>query len=220
MRLSPRFLDGHVALTYSIGVQEWLAGSTGTSFRRFNMDLSHEFPLYRNMRSLNPREFNGPDSCKEDVNAKTCPPVTHNLEGSFGLRFLYTASFSGASAIPFYFDPTLGGSDINGNTLLPSYADYRFRGPNLMLLRGTFEHSIYKWPVGVKFMVDEGRVALTHNDLGFDHLAHSYAAGLTVHAGGLPVVDLLFAWGGHEGTHSIVNLNNSLLGGAARPSLF
>jgi hypothetical protein len=220
VRMSPRFLNGHVALNYSIGVQEWVAGSTGTSFQRFSADLSHQFPLYRNMRSLAPREFNGPDSCKEDVNAAKCPPITRNLEGSFGLRFLYTTSYSGSKAIPFYFDPTLGGSDINGTILLPSYADYRFRGPNLMLLRGTFEHSVYKWPVGVKFMVDEGRVAMTPGSLGFNHLAHSYAAGLTVHAGGLPVVDLLFAWGGHEGTHNIVNVNSSLLGGAARPSLF
>jgi hypothetical protein len=89
-----------------------------------------------------------------------------------------------------------------------------------MLLRGSFEHSIYKFPVGVKFMVDEGRVALTPGDLGSGHLAHSYAAGLTLHAGGLPLVDLLFAWGGHEGTHTIANVNNSLLGGASRPSLY
>ncbi len=57
-------------------------------------------------------------------------------------------------------------------------------------------------------------------DLGFDHLAHSYAAGLTVHAGGLPVIELLFAWGGHEGTHTIANVSASLLGGTSRPSLF
>ncbi len=218
--LSPSFANGRVALSYSIGFQEWVAGAGAPSFRRFNVDLGHQFPLYRNMRSLAPRQINGPDSCLQEVNAKTCPPVTRNLEGSFGLRFLYTASFSGRGAIPFYYDPTLGGSDINGNALLPSYADYRFRGPNLMLLRGSFEHSIYKWPVGVKFLVDEGRVALTRGDLGFSHLSHSYAAGLTLHAGGLPVMDLLFAWGGHEGTHTIAAVNNSLLGGAARPSLF
>jgi hypothetical protein len=221
IRVRPVFANGHVRLNYSAGFQEWVSGDTGSSFRRFTADLGHEFPLYSGSRSLNPQEFNGPDSCLQDVNAKGCPAITHNLEGSFGVRFLYTASFiPGSNAIPFYLDPTLGGSDINGTTLLPSYTDYRFRGPNLLLLRGSFEHSIYKWPVGVKLMIDEGRVALTHSDLGFDHLAHSYAAGLTVHAGGLPVIDLLFAWGGHEGTHNIANVNSSLLGGTARPSLY
>jgi hypothetical protein len=34
------------------------------------------------------------------------------------------------------------------------------------------------------------------------------------------MVYLLFAFGGHEGTHTIVNVNTSLLGSSARPSLF
>jgi hypothetical protein len=220
IQLSPTLANGHVQFNYSLAFQEWIAGSSGGSFQRFKADLSHVFPLYSGMRSLSPREFNGPDSCKQDVNAKACPPITRNLEGSFGLEFMYTASFvSAGSSVPFYLDPTIGGSDINGTTLLPSYADYRFRGPDLMLFRASFEHSIYKWPVGAKFMVDEGRVGMTTGDLGFDHLAHSYAAGLTVHAGGLPVIDLLFAWGGHEGNHTIATVDNALLGGSSRPPL-
>jgi hypothetical protein len=33
-------------------------------------------------------------------------------------------------------------------------------------------------------------------------------------------VYLLFAFGGKEGTHTIANMNTSLIGGSARPSLF
>jgi hypothetical protein len=51
-------------------------------------------------------------------------------------------------------------------------------------------------------------------------LLHSYSAGLTLRAGGFPMVYLMYAWGGHEGTHTIVNVNTSLLGGADRPSLY
>ncbi len=221
IRVRPSFAKGYIRLNYSLAFQEWVAGNSSYSFRRFTADLSHQFPLYRRTRSLLPKEFNGPDSCSQDVNAPSCAPISRNLEGSFGLRFLYTGSYvPQGHAVPFYFDPTVGGSDINGTALLPSYPDYRFRGPNLLLLRGSFEHSIYKWPIGVKFMVDEGRVAITRGDLGWNHLAHSYAAGLTVHAGGLPVIDLLFAWGGHEGTHTIANVSSSLLGGTSRPSLY
>ena len=220
VRLTPSFAGGHVRLNYSLGFQEWLGGGRD-SFRRFTSDFGHEFPLYSRSRSLAPRTFNGPDSCLEDANAKGCPSLSRNLEGSFGLRFLYTASYTSAgSTVPFYFDPTLGGADINGTIFLPSYRDYRFRGPNLLVARASFEHSVYKWPVGVKFLVDEGKVAQVRSDLGFSHLAHSYAAGLTIHAGGLPVVDLLFAWGGHEGTHNLAIVNPSLLGGAPRPSLY
>jgi hypothetical protein len=217
IRMSPAVANGHLQFNYSAALQEWASGNSGGSFRRFSVDLGHVFPLYNGMRALGPQEFNGPDSCRESATATNCPPVTHNLEGSFSFEFLYTASGGGAS--PFYFDPTIGGSDIDGAKLLPSYADYRFRGPDLMVLRGSFEHSLYKWPVGVKFMVDEGRVGMTSGDVFSSHLAHSYAAGFTVHAGGLPVIDLLFAWGGHEGNHSIATVDNALLGGSSRPSL-
>jgi hypothetical protein len=122
-------------------------------------------------------------------------------------------------SVPFYFQPTLGGSDIDNNPALASYADYRFRAPNLLLARGSFEHSIWG-PFGLSFMVDEGKVAPTHGHIAFSHLLHSYSAGLTLRAGGFPMVYLMYAWGGHEGTHTIVNVNTSLLGGADRPSLY
>jgi hypothetical protein len=151
----------------------------------------------------------------------TCPPVSHsrNLNGSINVRLLLSESINSAtSAVPFYFQQTLGGSDINGALALGSYQDYRFRAPNLLLLEESFEHSIWG-PFGLKFMADEGRVALTRGDLGFSHLRHSFAGGFTLRAGGLPMVSLMFAWGGPEGHHNIFNMNTSLLGGSARPLL-
>lgn len=67
---------------------------------------------------------------------------------------------SATSVVPFYFQHTLGGSDINGVPWLSSYQDYRFRAPNLLVLRESFEHSIWG-PFGFQFMADQGRVALT-----------------------------------------------------------
>ena len=122
--------------------------------------------------------------------------------------------------MPLYFQPTLGGADINGNTSLSSYQDYRFRGPNILLLRENFEHSIGKLPLGVALRADQAKLGLTRGDVGSNHWLHSYAAGLTLRAGGFPQVYLLFAFGGKEGTHTIANMNTCLLGGSARPSLF
>jgi hypothetical protein len=121
--------------------------------------------------------------------------------------------------VPFYFQPTLGGSDIDGNPALPSYQDYRFRAPNNILAEARFEHSIYG-PFGFTALIDEGKVALRRGDLDFSHLRHSYAVGLTLRAGAFPMVWLLFSWGGHEGTHTIGAMNTSLLGASARPSLY
>jgi hypothetical protein len=90
----------------------------------------------------------------------------------------------------------------------------------MMLMRGKIEHSIGKLPIGAMFSVDEAKIAMRRDDISFDHLKQSFAAGLTVRAGGLPVFYLLFAWGGPEGHHTIANLSSTLLGGSSRPSLF
>jgi hypothetical protein len=88
-----------------------------------------------------------------------------------------------------------------------------------MLFRADIEHSIWG-PIGAMFLVDTGKVAVARGDLGFQHLLHSYAVGLTIRAGGYPMVQLLFAWGGHEGTHTIATINPALTGGGSRPSLY
>ena len=152
-----------------------------------------------------------------------CPIVstTENLEGSINLRLYMSESFAKAgSVVPFYLSPTIGGSDLDGNAMLASYPDYRFRGPDLLLLRGSFEHSLGKLPVGAVFFVDEGKIGLRRDDVDFTHLRHTFSAGVTVHAGGLPVISLTFAWGGPEGDHTTANINPALLGGSGRPSLF
>jgi hypothetical protein len=221
VRIRPTFFGDYLRLNYFVTFQQFLAaGDSAFSFRRFTVDLAHQIPLYRKTtRTLLPRDLNGPDECSLDKDLN-CPAITRDREGSIGLRLLISESMAPAGhVVPFYFQPTLGGSDINGNPWLSSYQDYRFRAPNIMVLRASFEHSVYG-PLGVTFAVDEGKVALNRDDIDFSHLLHSYSAGLTLRAGGLPQVWLIFAWGGHEGTHTIGNVNTSLLGGAIRPSLF
>jgi hypothetical protein len=220
LRVKPHI--GDFELNYLAKFQQYFAPSSSQdSFLRWTVDLNHTYYLYGRSQSAPPStEGKGPDSCA--IGTEKCPPIPHtrNLNGSIGVRLLVSESMtSGTSAVPFYFQQTLGGSDINGALSLGSYQDYRFRGPNLLLLQENFEHSIWG-PFGVKFMADQGRVALTRGDLGFSHLKHSFAGGLTLRAGAFPMVSLMFAWGGPEGNHNIVNMNTSLLGGSARPSLF
>jgi hypothetical protein len=220
-RIRPVFGD-YFQLNYLANFQQFFAPSSSqSSFLRWTVDLNHAFYLYGYTQSAPKNaDTNGPDECAP-ANEK-CPEVSHsrNLNGSIGVRLLLSESINSAtSAVPFYFQQTLGGSDIDGAMSLGSYQDYRFRAPNLVLLQESFEHSIWG-PFGLKFMADEGRVALTRGDLGFDHLKHSFAAGLALRAGGFPMVSLMFAWGGSEGHHNIFNMNTSLLGGSARPSLY
>jgi hypothetical protein len=225
IRIRPVFASDVVRLNYSLAYEQYIAPEKSTfSFQRLTIDLGHEVALYgKTTRVLGPRAANGPDDCAIDpVTRPKCPnPVARNLEGTVGFRFFTALSMTpGGSVVPFYYQPTLGGADINGNPSLSSYQDYRFRAPNAMLLRESFEHSIWTLPIGFAFLVDEGKVGLTRGDLGSSPWLHSFSTGLTLRAGGFPQIYLLFSWGGNEGTHTIANLNTSLLGGSARPSLY
>jgi hypothetical protein len=195
-RMRPHLLSDYLRLNYFVNFQQYVAADSTFSFRRLTVDLGHQIPLYRkSTRTLLPKNQNGPDACAESFT-------------------------SAGSVVPFYFQPTLGGGDLNGNTTLPSFQDYRFRAPNVMFLHEGFEHSIWKLPLGVAFSADQGKVALNRGDLGSNPWLHTYSAGLTLRAGGFPQIFLLYSWGSGEGTHLIGNVNTSLLGGAARPSLF
>jgi len=221
VRIKPVIGD-YFQLNYMAKFQQFFAPSNSqSSFLRWTADLNHTFFLYGHTQSApKSTDGNGPDECGPLT--APCPSVSHsrNLNGSVGARLLLSESItSGTSAVPFYFQPTLGGGDIDGMPSLSSYQDYRFRAPNILLLQEKFEHSIWG-PLGFTFMADQGRVALTRGDIGFSHLKHSFGTGLTLRAGGFPMVYLMFAWGGNEGHHTIGSMNTSLIGGSSRPSLY
>lgn len=236
LRLVPTLFNNRVRLNYLLQFQQfWAPGDSAYSFRRFNADFNHEIPLSTLSKAFSKHyelkespvfPHNGPDYCGGGANenaAMPCPPValTSKLEGSIRLRAFLSESFAkNGSNVPFYFSPTIGGSDINGTPMLPSYPDYRFRGTDLLLFRGTVEHSLGPLPIGALFTVDEAKIGLRRDDISLDHFRHSFGAGLTVHAGGLPVISFLYTWGGGEGSHTMATVDPALLGSSARPSLF
>lgn len=224
LRMRPSFHNDLYHLNYDFAYRPFVATSgPGLSFQRFTADLSHQISLYHTSATF-PFDSNGPNDCIPDPTADRprCPKVTtRDLEGSVGIRFFTALSFTpGQDTVPFYFQPTLGGSDLNGNVSLGSYPDYRFRAPNVLMLRESFEHSIWKLPVGVALFADQGKASLTQAALSSDPWRHSFSTGLTLRAGGFPQVYLLFSWGGKEGTHVNASLNTTLLGASARPELF
>jgi hypothetical protein len=226
VRIMPRLSNGRVRLNYLATLQQFVAASDSRySFRRWTIDLSNEYALYKTVAPALTRDENGPNQCAENPGDDHCPPLippaaSRNYTGSIGVRLL--ASKSGVSAghvVPFYFQQTVGGSDINGHRILPSYDDYRFRGPHLFVLQESFEHSIFKTPVGIWLAADQGKVARQEDGLNLDNLLHSYTFGLTLRAGGFPAVIASWSTGGTEGHHFAFTINTSLLGGSARPSL-
>jgi hypothetical protein len=226
IRMRPVWANDVVRLNYSLAYQQYFApGNSTFSFQKLTVDLGNEFALYgKTTRLLGPIPGNGPDTCflnPADKEPKCPDPYVRNSEGTIGLRFFTSLSMTpGGDIVPFYFQPTLGGSDIYGDSTLSSYQDYRFRAPNVLFFRESFEHSIFRLPLGIAFRADQGKVAMTRGGLGSSPWIHSFSAGLTLRAGGFPQVYLLYSWGGNEGTHTIANVNSSLLGGSSRPSLY
>jgi hypothetical protein len=219
-RLAPSLFNGHARLNYLFQWQQFVASDSASSFRRWTVDLAHEVPIYRTSAPVMARATNGPNECATGPTADTCPPISHDRWGTVSFRALIAKSGVGSgSAVPFYFMQTLGGSDINGNRALPSYEDYRFRGPHVILFQETFEHSLYG-PIGLFVGSDQGKVALQDDKLDLSDLRHSVALGVTLRAGGFPAVVFSYANGGSEGHHIAFTINTSLLGGSARPSLY
>ena len=224
VRMRPSTPNNLVHFNYDVAYRPFIdASGSGFSFQRLTFDLYQEISFYHTNLYVG-RDTNDPNDCRVDPSDdhSPCPKASsRSLQGTLGLRMFTSLSMTpGTNVVPFYFQPTLGGSDINGSSSVSSYQDYRFRAPNVLLFQENFDHSIGKWPLGITLRADQGKVALLRGDLGSNHWNHSYAAGVNLRAGGFPMVYLLFAFGGHEGTHTIVNMNTSLLGSSARPSLF
>ena len=221
VRIKPSLVNGHLQLNYMTKFQQYVATDSAYSFHRWTLDLNHEVPLYRNSARLGPRDANNPNDCARDVTAAACPSVSRNRTGTVNVRMLLSRSgVSDTASVPFYFQETLGGTDINGSRVLPSYEDYRFRGPHVLLVQESFEHSLGDWPVGVWIASDQGRVSLQDDNGDAGTFRTTFAAGLTLRAGGFPAVLFSWATGGSEGQHVAITVSSSLLGGSARPSLY
>lgn len=219
LRMSPSIGGDHLRLNYLIMAQQFLTGSSdASSFRRYRLDLRHEIPIYGHSGGAQSREFNSPNDCGTSAGNTRCPAISRDRYGTFTARMLLVTSAAGTGRqVPIYFQPTLGGSDINGESTLASYDDSRFRAPHLLLFQQTFEMSVWRM-IGARLQVDEGTVAMTRGDLS-SNFRHSVSAGVTVRAGGFPMMVLSYATGGPEGHHVTAAISTSLLGGSSRPPL-
>ena len=90
---------------------------------------------------------------------------------------LILSDTSAGRVIPFYLQDTLEGTDINGDPSLRGFADYRFRGPDSMVMEAQWDRRLWK-VLGIMIFYDAGRVAMQKSDLDFSNLHHSVGGGL------------------------------------------
>ena len=125
-----------------------------------------------------------------------------NLDFRFRLSSARTGS---GKQVPFYYQDTLGGSDINNDPALRGFADYRFRDRNLMVLQTEYQINI-KNGYGVMVFYDTGKVAPTLGGLGSARLRHSYGVGFTMFSGDRVYFKVYIGLGGGEGRRMFVGV--------------
>ena len=170
-------------LNYHIGYNFFTDTDTGHySFQRFRADLRHNVYFTRS-KSIPKRDA-----------------------GVLEIRGLLSMSRASAgNAIPFYLQETLGGSDINNDPTLRSFADYRFRGPHLVEISTQYERRVWSY-FGVLGFYDAGQVATRKGDLSFGNMRQSFGFGINVWVEAKVVFRAYIGLGGGEGSHRYVGL--------------
>jgi hypothetical protein len=134
--------------------------------------------------------------------------------GTFSTTGLVTTSYTGTtSTVPFYFQPTLGGTDVDGTETLRGLADYRLRAPNRLLIQEDFDKTLlnlnWKSPrgdtyglgqYGLYLFFDAGNVALNPSSLSMGNLRTDAGIGLSVAIGTKILGRIYLGFGAGEGT--------------------
>lgn len=126
--------------------------------------------------------------------------------GRLDLRsnFITSNAASGAQ-VPFYLQPTVGGSDINSQVSLRGYPDYRFRDTDATFSQ--VEYSIpVRDPVGLLLFYDAGTVGPTFGSLSWANLRQDGGAGVTFRLQGSVAAQAFVAWGAGHGPNLGFNL--------------
>lgn len=207
------YLDAHTGSNTS---QTWQRTKARVTFDHFT-DLDSKAYTFQRLSGFATTSFD----LRRDMSSLTlpwwksmlCEPLQSQCSmGQLIFNGLVTASYVGTgSSVPFYLQPTLGGTDINGVDTLRGILDFRLRAPNRVLMQAQFDHHVWSL-VGVSGFYDVGKVALQPGDLGFNHLRHDIGIGAFLKIQNKVVLRAYVAFGGGEGVHPNAKFPSALWG--------
>lgn len=136
-----------------------------------------------------------------DVEAQQFIPVLNDRR-VFAFRAKSTTSYTAAgAAIPFYMQPSLGGSeDLRG------YRPYRFRGDNLLLMSAEYRWEIFSG-LDMAMFGDAGKVYNHRSELALNELESDIGIGLRFNQRNKTFLRIDAAFS-HEGFQVWVRFNN------------
>jgi outer membrane protein assembly factor BamA len=159
---------------YSLTLASYADLEGGTfSFRRTDLHLQQFFPIFDKKRVF-------------AVQARVLASDTANNE-----------------SVPFYFQPTIGGS-----TTLRGFADYRFRDRNALYLNAEYRWEAFS-ALDMALFSDWGKVTSRAGDLDFGDLKHAYGIGLRFNTYKTVFLRLDIGTGGGEGIRYYFKFNKA-----------
>jgi hypothetical protein len=175
-------------------------GST-YAFRQFRYDGHQSMELHEVLRNTFPagahRLVHYICETKKGENSKKSDECNF---GQFDVKTrLILTQTSGSNQIPFYLQPTLGGTDIDSQVTLRGWDNYRFRAQDIALVQFEYGIPVYD-PFGVYVFYDAGTVGNTASELAVGRFRQDAGFGLSVRVLGQVVIQTYYAYGaGHGG---------------------
>jgi hypothetical protein len=121
----------------------------------------------------------------------------------FAFQFGVTGTDADAGhRVPFYMQPTLGGSRT-----LRSAADYRFRDTHALWLNAEYRWEAFS-ALDMALFTDWGKVAGRASDLDLSDLEHAYGIGFRFNTAKSVLMRFDIAAGGSEGVQYLINFSN------------
>ena len=120
--------------------------------------------------------------------------------GELSFRPLFVLSSSNSGVVPFYLEPTLGGSDIESRLTLRGFNNYRFRAPDAALVGMDYQIRVFD-PIGALLFYEAGNVGNSAGDLSFAHARQDAGMGATFRLLNNVVAQVYLGFGAGHGSH-------------------
>ncbi len=164
---------------------------------------------FAQIHNYSDRTFGTSDFRRLDLEAQQYIPVL-NQRRVFALRARSAMTWSDAP-VPFYMQPSLGGSDD-----LRGYRPYRFRGDNLFVMNAEYRWEIFSG-LDMALFADAGKVYDRKSDFSLAHLESSAGFGFRFNERNRTFLRLDVAFS-HEGFQVWVKFNDIFKKGPVRTS--
>jgi outer membrane translocation and assembly module TamA len=152
--------------------------------------------LYRvDFSHYDDRDFNAYTFNRVDVDLQHAVSFFSERRIFVGRAVVTHSDIGSGQQVPFYLMPTLGGNDT-----LRGFHEYRFRGPDALLLQGEYRFEIWS-ALDAALFYDTGKVAQRWGDLDLRHLEHDYGFGFRFNTDNGVVMRFDAGFGSHDGKH-------------------